>query len=73
MCCSYGLLGPSGCGKTVLLGCILGMRTLSRGQISLAVNHRRNVGYMPQVSTCKQFLKAAAFMDILVPMTFIFI
>ncbi|XP_073980034.1 ABC transporter G family member 20-like isoform X1 [Rhodnius prolixus] len=52
----YGLLGPSGCGKTVLLGCILGMRTLSRGQISLAVNHRRNVGYMPQeVALFKEF------------------
>ncbi|XP_073980053.1 ABC transporter G family member 20-like isoform X2 [Rhodnius prolixus] len=32
------------------------MRTLSRGQISLAVNHRRNVGYMPQeVALFKEF------------------
>lgn len=45
----YGLLGPSGCGKTMLLTCILDMKRLCRGEIRLGVQHRKEIGYMPQV------------------------
>lgn len=48
----YSLIGASGCGKTTLLQCILGMKTLDNGSISVLgrsvnkVSHK--IGYMPQ-------------------------
>lgn len=53
----YSLIGASGCGKTTLLQCILGMKTLDSGSISVLghavtdtkvnkVSHL--IGYMPQ-------------------------
>lgn len=48
----YSLIGASGCGKTTLLQCILGMKTLNHGTISVLgrsvnkVSHK--IGYMPQ-------------------------
>ncbi|XP_024085724.1 ABC transporter G family member 23-like isoform X2 [Cimex lectularius] len=44
----YGLLGPSGCGKTTLLSCIMGMRQLDSGTITLSLKHKVQVGFMPQ-------------------------
>lgn len=54
---SYGLLGASGCGKTTLLSCIVGVRCLNGGSISVlgkppgqpgsGVPGPR-IGYMPQ-------------------------
>ncbi|CAH1401161.1 unnamed protein product [Nezara viridula] len=52
----YGLLGPSGCGKTILLNCLLGLRPLDSGRIRLAVDNRKDVGYMPQeIALFKEF------------------
>ena len=53
----YALLGPSGCGKTTLLSCILGKKSLQKGEILVCgarPGDRRAglpgplVGYMPQ-------------------------
>ena len=63
-CClcliSYALLGPSGCGKTTVLSCIVGLKSLDDGSISvfggvpgeasIGIPGNR-VGYMPQVRT----------------------
>ena len=43
-------MGPSGCGKTTILSCIVGRTRLDGGQISVAVNKRADIGYMPQVN-----------------------
>jgi ABC-type multidrug transport system ATPase subunit len=48
----YSLIGASGCGKTTLLQCILGMKELNHGSISVLgrsvqkISHK--IGYMPQ-------------------------
>ncbi|CAH1407663.1 unnamed protein product [Nezara viridula] len=44
----YAFLGPSGCGKTTLLKCIVGRMRLDCGEIVLGVQHRSQIGYMPQ-------------------------
>ncbi|XP_035704347.1 ABC transporter G family member 23-like isoform X2 [Folsomia candida] len=49
----YGILGPSGCGKTTLLSCIVGLRRLDMGEITIfdhqhPGNLGRMCGYMPQ-------------------------
>lgn len=52
----YALIGASGCGKSTLLQCLLGMKSLDSGSISVlghSVNTKVNkvshlIGYMPQ-------------------------
>lgn len=56
---SYSLLGSSGCGKTTTLSCVVGLRQLDDGSITVfgakpgtkqsGIPGRR-VGYMPQVN-----------------------
>ncbi|CAH1391286.1 unnamed protein product [Nezara viridula] len=44
----YALLGPSGCGKTTLLKSIVGRCRIDGGEITLKIQDRSNIGYMPQ-------------------------
>ncbi|OXA44728.1 ABC transporter G family member 23 [Folsomia candida] len=49
----YGLLGATGCGKTTLLSCIVGLRQLDAGQVTVYNEPRPEnlghiCGYMPQ-------------------------
>lgn len=53
----YGLLGASGCGKSTLLSCIVGVKKLDSGQITVLGGEPGSkcsgipgprVGYMPQ-------------------------
>lgn len=49
---SYALMGPSGCGKTTLLSCVLGMKSLDSGSISVfnepIGRNKSKIGFQPQ-------------------------
>ena len=57
---TFGIVGESGCGKTTVLSCIVGLKSLDDGSISvfggvpgeasIGIPGNR-VGYMPQVRT----------------------
>ena len=44
----FGLLGPNGAGKTTTLKIVLGLMRPSAGSVSLNVNGRAEVGYLPE-------------------------
>ncbi|XP_035706411.1 ABC transporter G family member 23 isoform X2 [Folsomia candida] len=60
----YGLLGASGTGKTTLLSCIVSLKKLDAGNITVfgrcpGQNPSRFVGYMPQEVSLGQFFTIA--------------
>ncbi len=57
----YGLLGPNGAGKTTLLRCILGLYSVTDGEIMLDKDEK--IGYLPQRFGLFRELKVRDMMD----------
>src|SRR5687768_16187009 len=69
-----GIIGPYVCGKTTLIKCILGLTSLSRGEISyngrnISVagesSYRADFGYMPQVGRYPENMKVSQLFSML--------
>lgn len=55
------IIGENGSGKTTLLKAILGLKTISSGEVRLCGISRSDIGYMPQHSDIKKDFPASVF------------